>query len=63
MLHGLEGISSKERLSTFGLLFPEHWKLRGELIESYRITKGIESFSQNKISNTEGHDHNEKGFF
>eukprot|EP00061_Rhincodon_typus_P004415 g22512.t1 len=41
MLLGVEGLSYKERLDSLGLLLLEHRRLRGDLIEVYKIMRAI----------------------
>ena len=61
MLPGLEGMSYKERLDKLGLFSLERRRLRGDLIEVYKIMRDIDRVdSQNlfprvEMSNTRGH--------
>ena len=41
MLPGLEKLSYRERLNRLGLYSLEHRRMRGDLIEVYKITMGI----------------------
>ena len=42
MLPGLDGLSYKERLNRLGLFSLEHMRLRDDLKEVYKITRGID---------------------
>ena len=42
MLPGMEGISYEERLEKLGLFSLERWGLRGNLIEVYKIMRGMD---------------------
>eukprot|EP00061_Rhincodon_typus_P005649 g25423.t1 len=42
MLLGLEGLSYRERLNRLGLFSLEHWRLRGNRIEVYKIMRGMD---------------------
>ena len=42
MLPGLEGVSYRERLSRLGLYSLERRRMRGDLIEIYKIMRGID---------------------
>eukprot|EP00061_Rhincodon_typus_P005605 g25314.t1 len=42
MLPGLEGLSYKEKLDRLGLFSREHRRLRSDLIEVYKIMRGID---------------------
>eukprot|EP00061_Rhincodon_typus_P005166 g24374.t1 len=42
MLLGMEGLSYKERLDRLGFFSLEHGRLRGDLIEVYKIVRGID---------------------
>ena len=42
MLLGMEGISNEERLEKLGLFSLERWRLRGGLIEVYKIMRGMD---------------------
>jgi len=42
MLPGLEGVGYEERLNKLGLFSLERWRLRGDLIEVYKIIRGID---------------------
>ena len=39
MLPGLEGVDYEERLNKLGLFSLEKWRLRGDLIEVYKIMR------------------------
>eukprot|EP00061_Rhincodon_typus_P018512 g47712.t1 len=41
MLMGMEGLSDKERLDRLGLFSLKHRRLRGDLMEVYKIVRGI----------------------
>lgn len=51
MLPGLEGLSYREKLSWLGLYSLEHGRMRGDLIEMYKIIRGIDR--GNAVSYTE----------
>jgi len=61
MLPGLDGLSYKERLDRLGLFSLEHRRLRGDLIEVYKIMRGIDKvdsqhlFPKGGESKTRGH--------
>ena len=61
MLPGMEGISYEERWTKLGLFSLERWRLRGDLIEVYKIMKGIDRvnswklFPRSEMTNTRGH--------
>eukprot|EP00061_Rhincodon_typus_P011284 g36189.t1 len=42
MLLGMESLGYKERLDSLGLFSLEHRRLRGDLIEVYKIMRGID---------------------
>ena len=44
MLPGLDGLSYKERLDILGLFSLEHMRFRVDLIEVYKIMRGIDQF-------------------
>ena len=46
MLPGMEGISYEEKLNKLGL---ERWRLRGDLIEVYKIMRGIDRVNNWKL--------------
>ena len=60
-LPGLEGISYEERLDKLGLFTLEQWRLRGDLMEVYKIMSGIDRvdsemlFPRVEKSSTRGH--------
>lgn len=41
ILPGLEGLSYKEWLDRLGLFSTEHRRLKGDLIHTFKITRGI----------------------
>ena len=61
MLLGLDGMSYKERLDRLGLFSLEHRRLRGDLIEVYKIMRGIDQLDSQYLfpkageSKTRGH--------
>ena len=61
MLPGLDGLSYKERLDRLGLLSLERRRLRGDLIEVYKIMRGIDQLDSQHLfqmigeSKTRGH--------
>ena len=58
MLPGLEGMSYEERLDKLGLFSLERWRLRGDLIEVYKIMNRMDSqmfFPRVEKSSTRGH--------
>ena len=61
MLPGLDGLSYKERLDRLGLFSLERRRLRGELIEVYKIMRGIDQLDSQYLfpkvgeSKTRGH--------
>ena len=56
MLPGMEGLNYEERLGKLGLFSLERWRMRGDLIDVYKIMKGIrlEDFSQVGSDDHEG---------
>ena len=46
MLPGLEGVGYEERLNKLRLFSLERWRLRGDLIEVYKIMRGIDSMDR-----------------
>ena len=61
MLPGLDGLRYKERLDRLGLFSLEHRRLRGNLIEIYKIMRGIDQLDSQYLfpkvgeSKTRGH--------
>ena len=49
MLPGMEGISYEVRLSKLGLFSLERRRLRGDLIEVYKIMRGIDKVNSWKL--------------
>ena len=49
MLPGMEGISCEERLNKLGLFSLERRRLRGDLIEVYKIMRGIDKVNSWKL--------------
>ena len=49
MLPGIEGISDEERLEKLGLFSLEQWRLRGDLIEAYKIMRGMDGEDHQKL--------------
>eukprot|EP00061_Rhincodon_typus_P015754 g43611.t1 len=49
MLPSMEGISYEERLGKLGLFSLERWKLRGDLIEVYKIMKGMDRVDSQRL--------------
>ena len=50
MLQGLDGLSYKERLDRLGLFSLERRRLRGDLIEVYKIMRGIDQLDSQYFS-------------
>ncbi|PLS49478.1 hypothetical protein CYV29_15670, partial [Carnobacterium maltaromaticum] len=67
MLPGMEGASYEERLSRLGLFSLERRRLRGDLIEVYKIMRGIDRVDSKRlfprvgVSITRGHEFKVKG--
>ena len=61
MLPGMGGFSCEERLGKLGLFSLERRKMRGDLIELYKIMKGIDRvnsgklFPRSEVTFTRGH--------
>ena len=61
MLPGMEGLSYEERLGKLGLFSLERHKLRGDLIEMYKIMRSIDRVNRVKLfarmdsNSTRGH--------
>ena len=49
MLPGMEGISYEERLEKLGLFSLERRRLRGDLIEVYKIMRGMDRVDSQKL--------------
>ena len=49
MLPGMEGLGYEERLSKLGPFSLERRQLRGDLIEVYKIMKGIDRVNRGKL--------------
>ena len=49
MLPGMEGISYEERLEKLGLFSLEQRRLRGDLIEVYKIMRGMDRVDSQKL--------------
>ena len=49
MLPGMEGISYEERLEKLGLFSRERRRLRGDLIELYKIMRGMDRVDSQKL--------------
>ena len=49
MLPGMEGISFEERLEKLGLFLLERRRLRGDLIEVYKIMRGMDRVDCQKL--------------
>ena len=49
MLPGMEGISYEERLEKLGLFSLERRRLRGDLIEVYKIMRGMDRLDSQKL--------------
>ena len=49
MLPGMEGISYDERLEKLGLFSPERRRLKGDLIEVYKIMRGMDRVDSQKL--------------
>ena len=55
MLPGLEDMDYEERLNKLGLFSLECWRMRGDLIEVYKITTGLDRVdSQSFFPRVEG---------
>eukprot|EP00061_Rhincodon_typus_P017132 g45691.t1 len=48
-LPGLEGLSYRERLNRLGLFSLEHWRLRRDLIEVYKIMRGMDGVNRQSL--------------
>ena len=63
----MEGLSYEERLGKLGLFSLERQRMRGDLIEVYKIMKGIEKvnsgklFPRSEVMITRGHGLKERG--
>ena len=49
MLPGLTGVGYEERLSKLGLFSLERWRLRGDLIEVYKMMRGIDRVDSQRL--------------
>eukprot|EP00061_Rhincodon_typus_P005527 g25149.t1 len=49
MLPGMEHVSNEEKLEKLGLFFLAQRRLRGDLIEVYKITKGMDRVDSEKL--------------
>ena len=49
MLPGLEGVGYEERLNKLGLFSLERQRLRGDLIEVYKIMRGIDRVDSQRL--------------
>lgn len=68
MMPGLRGLSYNERLDKLGLYSLERRRMRGDLIEVYKIMRGIDRVDVSRLFplrlgevNTRGHDFRLKG--
>ena len=46
MLPGVDGLSYKEKLDRLGLFSREHRRLRGDLLEVYKIMRGLDQLDR-----------------
>ena len=49
MIPGMKGLTHEERLRTLGLYSMEFRRMRGDLIETYRILKGLDRVDVGKM--------------